>query len=121
MDLQEVMAQRSFAVLGDTVNSEKYAYKIKKGLLDNGYAVYCVGKELSSLNEITGKIDVIDLCINPVKGLELLRESKKACKCVVIQPGAESPEIKAFLDEKKIPYIEGCVLVGLSIYKNYKN
>lgn len=32
MDLQEVMEQQTFAVLGDTLNVEKYAYKIKQGL-----------------------------------------------------------------------------------------
>lgn len=116
MDLKEVMAQKNFAVLGDTVNAEKYAYRIKQGLIEKGYTVYAVGKELESLNDIPGAIDIIDLCINPVKGLKLLKESKKPCKCVVIQPGASSDEIIEYLKEEDIPYIDGCLLVGMKEY-----
>ena len=31
MELKEIMALSRFAVLGDTLNPEKYAYKIKHG------------------------------------------------------------------------------------------
>ncbi len=120
MTLSEIMNQKVFAVVGNTVNPEKYAYKIKAGLLAHGYEVYAVGKELQSLNDIEGEIDVIDLCIHPAVGLSLLRECKKTVKCIVIQPGAESEELLAFLDEQKLPYIQGCLLVGLSVYAKKK-
>ena len=116
MELPEIMQQQVFAVAGDTLNPEKYAYKIKQGLLEHGYTVYAVGKELASFNDIPGDIDIIDLCINPVKGLSLIKECKKSFKCIVIQPGAESEELLSYLKEKNLPYIEGCVLVGLSLY-----
>ncbi len=118
MDLQEVMQQKVFAVLGDTLNEGKYACKIKNRLIENDYTVYGVGKELSSLNEIGENVDIIDLCINPVKGLELIKECEKPFKCIVIQPGAESDELCAYLRENNLPYIEGCLLVGLSLYCN---
>ena len=110
------MQQNVFAVAGDTLNEEKYAFKIKNALLEHGYTVYAVGKELSSFDEIPGEIDVIDLCIHPAKALKLITECKKKFKCIVIQPGAESPELISYLDEHKLPYIQGCVLVGLSLY-----
>ncbi len=116
MDLKEIMAQSVFAVAGDTLNPEKYAYKIKEGLLSHGYKVHAVGKELASFNDVPEEIDIIDLCINPVKGLQLLKDCKKSFKCIVIQPGAESGELLAYLEEQNLPYIEGCVLVGLSLY-----
>lgn len=116
MNLKEVMCEQSFAVVGDTLNEEKYACKIKYGLIEHGYTVYCVGKELYSLNDIESDIDIIDLCINPVKGLALIRECKKPFKCIVIQPGAESAELKSYLTENKLPFLEGCLLVGLSMY-----
>jgi len=106
--------------VGDTLNPEKYAYKIKQGLLEHGYTVHAVGKELASFNDIPGEIDIIDLCINPVKGLALIKECKKSFKCIVIQPGAESEELLSYLNEKNLPYIEGCVLVGLSLYAGDK-
>ena len=120
MELPEIMQQQVFAVAGDTLNPEKYAYKIKQGLLEHGYTVHSVGKELASFNDIPGDIDIIDLCINPVKGLALIKECKKSFKCIVIQPGAESEELLSYLKEKNLPYIEGCVLVGLSLYAGDK-
>ena len=77
MDLEQIMQMNTFAVVGDTLNPEKYAYKIKEGLLEQGYTVYSVGKELASLNEIPGDLDIIDLCIHPAKGIKLLQECKK--------------------------------------------
>ncbi|MBQ9281192.1 MAG: CoA-binding protein [Treponema sp.] len=121
MELKEIMEQGSFAVAGDTLNEEKYAFKIKQGLLEHGYTVYAVGKELSSFNDIPDEIDIIDLCINPVKGIALIKDCKKPFKCIVIQPGAESEELLSYLDENNIPYIQGCLLVGLSVYAKGKH
>lgn len=116
MELKEIMKHHSFAVLGDTLNKEKFACKIKDGLMERGYAVYGVGKERSSINDIAEDIDIVDLCIHPVKGLKLLRECEKPYKCVVIQPGAASEEIIDFLKSKEIDYIEGCLLIGMNKY-----
>lgn len=118
MTLKEVMQQRTFAILGDTQNAEKYAYKIKHAMLEKGYTVFCVGKELASLNEIDEKIDVVNLCIHPVKALALLKESKNKIPFVVIQPGAESEQILAYLKEQEIPFLQGCLLMGLKTYRN---
>ena len=116
MDLREVMAQSRFAVLGDTLNPDKYACKIKEAMLAHRYTVYPVGTELSSLTDIDGDIDVIDLCIRPSQGLTLLQECAKPYKCVVIQPGASDAALLAYLNEKQIPYLDGCLLVGLRLY-----
>lgn len=120
MDLKEVMEQKTFALLGDTLNEEKTAYDIKKRMTDNGYTVYPVGKELASINDIPEEIDVIDLCIHPAKGLPLMKECKKSFKSVVIQPGAGNDALIEYLKAENIPYIEGCLLVGLSLYKRPK-
>ena len=117
MDMASVMSKKEFVIVGDTLNEEKFACKIKNAMLENGYGVHCVGKELVSINDVPSEIDIIDLCIRADKGLELLKECDKKYKGVVLQPGASSDEIKSFLDEKSIPYIDGCLLVGL---KNYR-
>jgi len=116
MDLMEGMQQKVFVVVGDTLDEEKYAYKIKTQLNHNGYTVYGVWKEYESIDEIDEEIDIIDLCINPKWGLKYIKECTKKIKCIVIQPGAESPEILQYLKENKIPFLEGCLLVGLSLY-----
>ncbi len=118
MDLQQVMEQKSFVVVGDTLNPEKFACKIKNAMSEAGYRVQCVGKELETINDAEGDIDIIDLCINPKKGLQLMKGCKKRCKCVVLQPGAFDDELVAYLKKKSIPYIEGCLLVGLRLHKS---
>jgi predicted CoA-binding protein len=117
MDLKEIMQYKNYVVVGNTINEEKYAYKIKNKLIEAGYNVRCVGKELSSINDVEFRIDVLDLCINPNLGIALLKENKKEIKVVVIQPGAESIEIKEFLEQNKIEYLEACLLVGISLYR----
>ena len=113
MDLKEVMQQKTFAVVGDTLNEEKYAHKIKKKMIKHGYEVFPVGKELSSLNDIPEGVDIIDLCIHPAKGLKLMQECQTPFKAVVIQPGAESDDLVEYLKENNIEYLEGCLLLGL--------
>lgn len=117
MVLKEVMKQKSFVIAGDTTNEEKYACKIKHAMSENGYDVQCVGKELASINDVDGDIDIIDLCIRADKGLALLKENQKAFKSIVIQPGASSPELIDYLQQNDIPYIDGCLLVGLEMFK----
>lgn len=119
MDLREIMRYNVFAVVGDTLNEEKYAYKIKNELINSRYKVYSVGKELKSLNDIEEEVDIIDLCINPPAGIKLLKENKKNFKCIIIQPGAGSEEIIEYLEENNYPYIEGCLLVGIRLYGKY--
>lgn len=120
MELKEVMEQKVFAVVGNTVNEEKYAYKIKNKLTANDYEVYGVGKELKSLNDIDAEIDIIDLCINAALGLNYIKECRKSFKCIVIQPGAEGPELIEYLKSNNLPFIENCLLRGIALYGRVK-
>ena len=114
MNLQEIMQYNNFTVLGNTENPEKYAYKIKEELIQKGYTVACVDKQYKSINDVP--FDVLDICMNPAKACKLIEETTKKIKATIIQPGAESEELKNLLSNKQIPYIEGCALVGLRLY-----
>lgn len=116
MDLSKVMEQKSFVIVGDTLNEQKYAYKIKHEMLAHGYQIRCVGKELKSINEVSDDIDIIDLCILADCGLALLQECKKDFKGIAIQPGASSEELVSYLEQNHIPHMDGCLLVGLKLY-----
>ena len=116
MNLQEIMQYSHFIVLGNTENPETHAYKIKAALIQKGYTVACVDKQYKSINDVPFDIDVLDICMNPAKACKLIEETTKNIKAAIIQPGAESEELKNLLSNKQIPYIEGCALVGLRLY-----
>lgn len=116
MNLKEVMQYNTFVVVGNTTNPSRYACKIKESLIEKGYVTYGVWKELESIDEVTEDIDIINLCINAKYGLQYIKETTKSYKGIVIQPGAEGKELIEYLREKKIPYIESCLLVGLNLY-----
>lgn len=118
MELAQVMEQKSFVIVGDTLNEEKYAGKIKRAMLEHGYQVQCVGKELPSIDDVSGEIDIIDLCIRADRGLTLLQACSKPFKSVVIQPGASSEALVQYLQAHSIPYIDGCLLMGLKQYRS---
>ncbi len=117
MELKDIMNFKRFAVVGNTIVDDKYAKKIKDNLIHYGYIVYPVYKELKSLNDINDEIDVIVLCINPSLGINFLKECSKNYKVVLIQPGAESEEIKDYLKVINKPFLEGCALVGITRFK----
>ena len=116
LDLRDVMKKDRFAVVGNTLAPEKYAYKIKEELLAAGYTVHGVGYELETLDQVPGELEVVDLCIRPERGLALLHACRKPIGCVVIQPGAGSDEIRELLTRQGIPFLDGCLLVGLRLY-----
>ena len=121
MDLKEIMNYKTYVVLGSTDNEEKYAYKINQRNFDWVYAdndclAVGVPKDYQSIDEVPFEFDVLDFCINPKFGLELLKNSTKNIKAAVFQPGAENQDIENILKEKNIPFIKGCLLVGCSLY-----
>ena len=66
---------KNWCVVGDVGNEKKYAYRILNKLKENGYNAFGVSLKdgeniFKSLKEVTCNIEVIDLCINPIKGIE---------------------------------------------------
>lgn len=114
--LQEVFNEKVFVIVGNTTERVKTACKIKYGLTRRGYTTYGVGKELHSIDEVPEEIDILVLCVNPQWGLELMQSCRRSLKCVLIQPGAESPELIEYLEEQNIPYLESCLLAGFKLY-----
>jgi predicted CoA-binding protein len=121
MFASDFMKYKNWAVIGDVTNPEKYAYKIISKLKEKGFNTYGIHPKIEAYNVFKtlkaahAAIDVVDLCINPVKGLEYLKEVKElGIKYVLIQPGAESEDILNYCKENDITAIEGCALVECS-------
>ncbi|MGM9973267.1 MAG: CoA-binding protein [Clostridiaceae bacterium] len=120
MKASEFLNYMNWAVVGDVLNPEKYAHKILKALEDNGYKVSGVnpkvtdGQAYNSLEEVPYDIEILDLCINPRAGIEIVKKAKEAgIKNILIQPGAESQEILNYCKDNDINAIQGCALVEL--------
>lgn len=124
MQAQELLSYKNWVVVGDVLNKSKYANKILVSLKVSGFNVAGAnprdnsGEAYTSLRNVPYKIEVMDLCINPVAGIKVMQEAAElGIDKVLIQPGAESTDIINFCKEKGIMAIEGCALVELNSYK----
>ncbi len=106
LTLEKVMKFNKFCLIGDTNNPLKAANKIKNELIKNKYTV---------TEDVEEDFDVLNLCINPIDGLEILKDITKRIRVVLLQPGTESEEIIALLKRRNIAYLQGCSLKGLEI------
>lgn len=116
--LDNILADKdaNICIIGDTLNPEKYAYKIKQTFLDRGYNnLFCIDKELKSLSEAPSHIDLMILCMNPNKAYNLLQEAKNHINNVLAQPGANSPELTQLIQKKGSKCYDGCILVYWSL------
>ena len=117
----EFLNYKNWVVVGDVVNETKYAHRILKALKGSDFNTVGVkpGTDVEgvygSLEQVPYKIEVLDLCINPFKGIKIVEEALKlGIDKILIQPGAESEEIISFCENNAITAIEGCALVELS-------
>ncbi|MGH4052845.1 MAG: CoA-binding protein [Clostridium sp.] len=120
MKANEFLQYKNWVVVGDVLNRFKYAYKILSSLREADFNVVGLNPSVKneeaykSLADIPYKIDILNLCINPIKGIKILQDAHKLkIDKVLIQPGAESSEILDFCRQNGIEAIEGCTLVEL--------
>jgi predicted CoA-binding protein len=124
MQAAELLNYKNWVVVGDVLNQSKYASRILNSLKASGFNASGVnprvttGEVYKSLSEVPYKIEVIDLCINPYSGINIMKEALELkIDKVLIQPGAESQEILDFCKANGITAIEGCALVELLNYR----
>ncbi len=120
MKASEFLNYMNWVVVGDVLNTEKYAHKILAKLESEGYKVKGVnpkvdtGEAYKSLKDVPYDIEILDLCINPKVGINIVKDAKElGIKNVLIQPGAESEEILSYCKENGINAVEGCALVEI--------
>jgi len=132
MESKEFLEYSNWVVAGDILNKEKYASKIYEALEARGKQVVginpnykaenissCGKKVYKHLSEVPYNIDVMNLCISPKTGMDLIKEAKDLnIEMVLIQPGAESRAILEYCKENDITAIEGCALIDISADKN---
>jgi len=119
--IKEFMAQKKFAVVGTTDNTNKYGYKIFKDLISRGYEVYPVNPRLRviegikcypGLGDIPIKVDVVDFVVPPSVTEVILQDCKRlGLNRIWLQPGSESEAAIAFCDENNLKVVHNvCVM-----------
>ena len=112
-----MIAQSSWAVVGDVLHASKPARAVCERLEAAGKTVHRVnprdrtGTLPKSLMDVSAQIDVVDLIINPKEGLQVVEEAAAlGIRRVFIQPGAGSLDIEQFCESHNVQFHHGCVL-----------
>lgn len=111
------------AVLGASQNPERYSYKAVKMLAEHDYGVFPVhpsGKPVdevkcyTSLEAIDQPIDTVTVYLGAHSSTPLIEQIvQKAPRRVIINPGAENPELESKCEEAGIEVQHACTLVLL--------
>ena len=123
-DIASLLAEpeNTVAVVGATDNPAKYGYVIYRDLKRKGYRVFPVNpnrrtvdgdQAYPSLEELPEKPTIVNIVVPPSATLEVLRACLElGLKNIWLQPGAESPEALAFVQEHGFNYLaNACIMV----------
>ncbi len=110
------------AVVGATDNPAKYGYVIYRDLKRKGYRVFPVNPGRATvdsdpayrdLKSLPVKPTIVNVVVPPPVAASVLKESLElGLDNVWLQPGAESPENLAFLQENGFNYLaNACIMV----------
>ncbi|EHR78716.1 CoA-binding protein [Thermococcus litoralis DSM 5473] len=121
---------KKIALVGASKNPAKYGNIILKDLLSKGFEVLPVNpnydeieglKCYRSVKELPKDVDVIVFVVPPKVGLQVAKEAVEAgFKKLWFQPGAESEEIREFLERAGVEYSFGkCIMVETSDKKMF--
>ena len=114
--------ETTVAVVGATDNAMKYGSVIYRDLKRKGYAVFPVNpnraevdgdKAYPSLDELPESPTIVNIVVPPTATIQVLKKSLElGLKNIWLQPGAESPESLAFLQEHGFNYLaNACIMV----------
>lgn len=121
---KEMLELKNWAIVGVSAKEERYGYKIWKIMPKHDYVAYGVspryeeidGKKIyPSLKDVPGKIDVVDVVVNPKISLGLMDEIKElGIEYVFFQPETYNDEVIARAEELGLKYlIEDCIYATL--------
>jgi predicted CoA-binding protein len=119
--------ETTVAVVGATDNPSKYGYVIYRDLKRKGYRVFAVNPRRSTvdsdpsykdLRSLPEKPTIVNVVVPPRVALSVLRESLTlGLLNVWLQPGAESPENLAFLQENGFNYLaNACIMIESRVH-----
>lgn len=116
--------QETVVVLGASPKEDRFSNRAVRMLLDHGHDVIPIhplaetihGADVApSLEDITEPVDTLTLYLSPPRSLPLTEQILQLNpKRVILNPGTESPELEATLEEHGILTQQDCTLVLLN-------
>ncbi len=112
----------TIAVIGATINPEKYGHKVFKFLKDRKFEVFPVNPKYSEIlgvktfptvRYLPVRVNICDFVVRPSVGIEIVKSIKDLSykPLIWLQPGAESDEIISFCNENGLPVVYGrCIM-----------
>lgn len=114
---EEMLNKKSWAVVGATINKEKFGYKIWKKLKKHNYTTYGVNPNYEeidgeriyrNLSEVPEDIDVVDMVVPHIASLHLLDEiNELGIEYVFFQPGTYNDEVVKKAEKLGLKYLIG--------------
>lgn len=121
-NIEEMLSKKRWAVYGISPDESKFGYKIPLRMLEHGYEIIGINKKyagqdiggikvLSSLAEIEGSVDCIDVIVNPKISLQVIAEAKElGIRNLWFQPGTWDEEVLRKAEETDMSVVhEACV------------
>lgn len=117
-----MLSKKVWAVVGARSEPDKYGFKIVRRLKDLGYVVYPVNPTIQQVDGLTcyptleslpQMPDVVDLVVNPKRGLETLRAAAGlGIRLIWAQPGTQDDALLALAKSLDLCVLEDCVLAA---------
>ena len=110
------------AIVGATDNPAKYGNRIYRDLKGKGYRVYPVNPTRDTIDgdpayadlaDLPETPDIVNYVVPPPRTLRLLKRAKElGLMRVWVQPGAESADVMAYLNDNGFDYMaNACIMV----------
>ena len=113
----------TIAIVGASTNREKYSNRAVRAYRAEGYTVYPVNpnaeeieglKAYPSVLDVPGEIALASIYLPPKWGLRAADDIiAKGIPEVFLNPGAESPELVAKLQQAGVTVIQGCSIIAV--------
>jgi predicted CoA-binding protein len=118
--IEEMLALKTWALVGANNNPDKFGCKIFKFLLGAGYKVYPVNPGLTevmghkcypSVKDLPEKPDAVDVVVPPRVGEQVMRDCAEAgLKIVWLQPGADAQSVVNIGRDLGLEVVCSCVM-----------
>ena len=115
--------QQNVVILGASHNPERYSNKAIKLLLEKGYTVIPVHPKkkviegipvVNALKDISEPVDTLTMYVGAARSHQMLDElAALNLKRIIFNPGSESDEVEALMQQKGVEVVHGCTLVML--------